>query len=99
MEFAYNTSYQSTIGTTQFQLMHGFPADSTGFQPKAQRDSIHLFADKAARLTELARQQPAAVRHSELQKAQQKHAFDKHAQIHNFSLNQQVLVRVHDFLN
>ena len=33
MEFAYNTSYQSTIGTTPFQLMHGFPADSTGFQP------------------------------------------------------------------
>ena len=26
-------------------------------------------------------------------------AFDKHAQINNFSLHQQVLVRVHDFLN
>ena len=45
MEFAYNTSYQSTIGTTPFQLMHGFPGDSTGFQPKAHLDSKHLFAD------------------------------------------------------
>ena len=47
MEFA----YQSTIGTTPFQLMHEFPADSTGFQPKAQLDSKHLFADKTTRLT------------------------------------------------
>ena len=61
--------------------------------------SKHLFADKSARLTELARQRPAAVQHSEVQKNQQKRAFDKHAQIHKFSLNQQVLVRVHDFLN
>ena len=79
--------------------MHGFPADSRGFQPKAQLDSRHLFSDKTTRLTELAKQRPAAVQHSELQKAQQKLAFDKHAQIHNFSLNQQVLARVHDFLN
>ena len=99
MEFAYNTSYQSTIGTTPFQLMHGFPADSTGFQPKAQPSSKHLFIDNKARLTNLAHQRPAAVRHSEVQKDQQKRAFDKHAQIHKFSLNQNVLVRVHDFLN
>ena len=39
------------------------------------------------------------MRHSEVQKDQQKRAFDKHAQIHKFSLNQNVLVRVHDFLN
>ena len=99
MAFAYNTCYQSTIGTTPFQLMHVFPANSTGFQPKAQMDSRHLSAEKTARLTNLAKQRPAAVHHSEVQKAQQKHAFDKHAEIHNFSLHQQVLVRVHDFLN
>ena len=30
MAIAYNTCYQSTIGTTPFQLMHGFPVDSAG---------------------------------------------------------------------
>ena len=79
--------------------MHGFPADSTGLQPKAQNDSRHLFADKTARLTNMAKSRQAAVQHSEVQKAQPKRAFDKHAEIHKFSLNQQVLVRVHDFLN
>ena len=54
MAFADNTCYQSTIGTTPFQLMNDFPADSTGFPPKAQRDSGHLFTDKTARLTDLA---------------------------------------------
>ena len=39
------------------------------------------------------------MQHSEVQKSQQKRAFDKHAEIHNFSLHQQVLMRVHDFLN
>ena len=34
-----------------------------------------------------------------MQKAQQIRAFDKRAEIHKFSLNQQVLVRIHDFLN
>ena len=34
MEFAYNMCYQSTIGTKLFQLMHGFPGNYTGFQPK-----------------------------------------------------------------
>ena len=33
------------------------------------------------------------------QKAQQKRAFDKRAEIQKFSLNQQVLVRIQDFLN
>ena len=37
--FAYHTCYQSAIGTTPFQLMHGFPADLAGFQPKAQMGS------------------------------------------------------------
>ena len=99
MAFAYNTCYQSTIGTTLIQLMHGFPADSMGFQPKAQVDSRHLFADKTARLTNLVKQRPAAVQHSEVQKAQQKPVFDHHAEIHKFLLHQQVLVHVHDFLN
>ena len=79
--------------------MHGFPGDSTGFQPKAHLDSKHLFADITAPLTNLAKECPAAVWHSQVQKAQQKRAFDKHAKIHNFLLHQQVLVRVHDFLN
>ena len=94
MEFVYNTCYQSTIFTTRFKLMHGFPTDSTGFQPKAQLDSRHLIANKTARLANLAKERPAAVRHSKVQKAQQKCAFDKHAKIHNFSLHQQVLVRI-----
>ena len=34
MAFAYNTCYQSTIRTTPFQLMHGFPADTPGLQAK-----------------------------------------------------------------
>ena len=92
MAFACNTCSQSTIGTTQFQLMHSFLAVSTGFQPKAQIDSRHLFTDKTARLSNLAKQRPAKVQHSEVQKAQQKRVFDKHAKIHNFSLHQQVLM-------
>ena len=62
-------------------------------------DSRHLFTNKTARPTNLAKQRLAAVQNSEVQKAQQKRAFDKHAKIHNFLLHQQVLVRVHDFLN
>ena len=40
-----------------------------------------------------------AIVHSEIQKAQQKRAFDKHAQVHGFQGHQMVLVHVNDFLN
>ena len=53
MGFAYNTLYQSTIGTTPFHLMHGFPANTPGFQAMAQPDSKHLFVDRKGHLTHL----------------------------------------------
>ena len=99
MCFAYNFSYHSTIGTTLFQLMHGFPDGTPGFQPKAHVDAKHLFVNKKRRLTDLPKGRSNAFQHSEVQKQQQKRAFSKHAEIHKFSLNQQVLARIHDFLN
>ena len=34
MNFAYNASYQSTIGTTLFQLLYGFKSDTPGSRGK-----------------------------------------------------------------
>ena len=47
----------------------------------------------------MSKSRPMAVQHGEAQNAQQKRGFDKNAEIHKFSLNQQVLVGVHNFLN
>ena len=68
MNFTYNSSYQSTIGTMPFQLMYGFPADTTGLQAKAHPD--HASNDACLQL--LNQDRKSASNHSDVQKAQQK---------------------------
>ena len=40
MGFAFNTYKQSNIGTTPFQLLHGFEAETTERQAKIMHDTI-----------------------------------------------------------
>ena len=98
MNFAYNTSYHSTIGTTPFQLFYAYPADTPGFQNKVLQENP-TFETHASRLAILAKERRKATLHSETQKDQQKKVFDEQAQVHGFLNNQLVLVCVSDFLN
>ena len=98
MCWAYNSSNQSTIRTTRFQLLYGFPADTPGLQNKVLLEDKPTFEAHSSRLAIIAEERCKATVHSEQQKAQQKRAFNKRPEVQRFSLNQQVLVRVHDFL-
>ena len=93
-----NTSYLSTIGTTPFQLLYGYPADTWGCQNKILQP-VPAYETHDSRAQWLAKSRVEARNHCENQKLIQKRAYDKHAKVHNFKLDQEVLVRVHDFLN
>ena len=65
MNFAYNTSYHSTIGTTPFQLLYGYPADTLGFQNKVLQ-TLPTFETHASRLAIMAEERRKAILRSEV---------------------------------
>ena len=78
--FAYNTSFQSTIGTTSFQLLYGLEEDTPGPQAKMLQEIHPTLETNSTRLQILASKRQKAIVHSEHQNAQQKRAFNKHAE-------------------
>ena len=96
MNYAYNTSFHSAIGTAPFQLLYRYPAGTPCCQNKTLQP-VPTFETHTTRAQWLAKSRLEAKNHRENQKLIQN--LDKHAKVHDFQLDQQVLVRVHDFPN